>query len=1816
VSSTSTREAPTAPSIPGEATTDLGNSHDGTPTPQANESDQITATPSEFVGTGQDIAGIADDSGSMPVTCVNDESLRADFESLRQLLSSSQSHPLLNEELREFLEPEDTAPPIKFLEYSIREILDTPYERLAGSWVGRDRVECLLRMLRRAVTSIHSSEGGHDQGAYHDDGALRPRTNPTPRRLHVNEKSWRRWTRAIHMAGLRHLKLGTVVEYLRDLPYGLWDLPLSNFTTLSLDDIGRLPGVGPLRAEAVISAVRSLGVELEPLNLPTSLRLEFIPGPLRRTQDWIELVLEARLVPDVSDLVAQLVRPLACQLRHDLSERDSQIAIHRLHLDESPSRSTLVELAASYGLSRERIRQVEQWGPRVLQVRFPQGRYLLEALYGQLSSVPEAEPQAKLVLKLVKLCFESDIAPSLTSTEVSGAWEEAARLKLTPMTSEQILEWSRSHLPAYDPAAVLNAIRSQSPNLQLDGRPIQWFGRTELDRILLHLSQQRGPVRLAELILVDRIQNDTSVTVDDPNCDPNLEDHRNLWDRIRRDPRFVEWGEHHLLMPTEGCGFERVDGIWKICLLSRAASNTDAESKLSVAALARLIVDGLNRLGIADATLWGVHRFANEVVRKNFQLRLPASVTPHALADMLVKTSDGLIRPMRRRRLRWDEESVGIPARGKRGWVGYLVMECGKPMLLSELAFRLRENYQDYADYVVNQLTMIGDEDGETDDLAKFITGVSPQFPTVVLPTNWRDSSRVDDVTPAVANAIRQLAREIHFKRVILEELNAPDWLKTRVTAHLTTLQTFPNDKGPAPRRAVSGPAHRSPIGHQTRIATTPPLDPEALASLHSSSEARRVLSADLNLPIPDLIGYAFGRILKFAPTYRPWSLAELRLTGEDVDWLKSLLERTTAADLRAVLSAPSPFRDYSREAQFGSVLLLIESELARRYASERSLWAAIHRQLAWMPDFNRFLFTIGQPNTRHKTLLEAAARELRLRCAFGEDSAQEWYQSVLLQCGFSRKSFESRLPEWLIGQNLPVSVARLIGTDTRYASETFSKLWTSLREYRRGSLDRAGLKEVLESSPWVLQEWHESLVLLARANAGTSTNLGDQSGLPISVNDTSSPTDSTALLSERRFLSDPRMRLTDQSLNFVCNVEVTEGLELENDADILINGQVQSCLILQADGSFDATNSEIAIPTSSPKLIAELRARSGVTLATQELTLWDEDEDVAAFVIRTGRPIDPWSREFSQRETLLIYSADLRIEPARPTVVSLGNESRVGVRLLPQETINTRLFLGNELLWEPNVRSYPAWCDKVRASFELLPRESPTRFRVCVSHPSDVAATAVRFRRRLLDLTRDSTNRVCTDWLPLDAEFRKLEAVALTVFLRSGDVKAEVRRSIPLDIPGHQWRKGAFWEEVPSRATIELSDLRNAEFRLSPPKSAINGEQWQIFEGRRWIDSVKGRPQRITAVEGWGAPLILRAAPYNCCDPEQQLLYGLTDRGEIRDVVFSSDGAVTMWLHRPIEPGESHSVVLLDDGGETHILDWNALSGTLHYDAASASWTLPLTTQTQGRRIMALAIAYNGERLGSWWQEDWTNVLCQPTSDCEDDIASWASNLANSLRWFHVPLLSREDSPRLREFVKTFAVPVLSTWMTNHRLPQLVHEAVGEGWLSVVRALFSDWLPSVEEAQKLDKVLEPALSSGTDGRLMTTTLALADISSLLAIRFVRAVLKGTDFESAKIVEIRALLAAIRMRVLGRESEQELILRVARDVAGTDVPPEGTHDFVRDGLLTKCLNQIDVHESPHLTELDRCNIEVAMRLDAFRKLVIAAGLGRQIKELP
>lgn len=1769
---------------------------------------------------------IAQPASANPNDSVDWATLRATFESLRQLLVTDFAHPVLQEETREFVEPGDTDLPFEYLAYSVCDVLETPFDRLAQRWVGHRELVCLLRLLERAAASVRLLTGRSDEECATVEISLRPRPTPVPRELDYDGKAWFAWCDVINKHDAAKHWLGTVAESLRDIPSTLWCRPLADFTTVTLRGLAELPTVGQKRLELVVDIVRSFALDLSSIQLGTNLSMKLFPGPLRGVSEWFDDVLVSRRIPNVEEITVRLVRPLTWQLQRDLPEREADIAIHRLRPDqlansEKPEdvdeeyvravnhwvRSggegkTLAELSGEHKISRERVRQLEAWGPKVLQVRFPQARYLLEALHELLLYNSGTREQLRLVRMVAGRWFDWPLEASVSQSEALEAWEQAGQQRQTPMDDVELSAWVAQRLPRLVPKTVKDWIAESAPRHRTrNGRQL-YFSSQPLDQLLHKLLEGQSPVTKEEA---------TNIVGGDE---------RSVVGRLVRDARFVLLDDGRV-EAAERCSLRRIGGVWHIGLTKEVADTAQNASQkpswngldalarkifllpepnhsepsaplceptwVSVETLGRMIGSGLLQLGIADATAWGVHRFAGELVAKMYGAELPPAFTPFVLCDLLVKVTVNFMRPMRRRRLHWDSPHTGIPARGKGGWVAEVVSRNGCPIVLDELGDLLRKNYQDYASHVINQIQIAADEGGGFDDRVQYLAGIAHRVPPILVPKGWQFDLPQRNVSEGVLAVARRLARMRRRNSGFdLAAFAAMPWLIELVSAFENSDsqsdQDEPDDDwvSPTDTDAVAEPV----------VASAPSLD----------------VRGEIQ------IAYWFGRILKGMPKDRPWSLVEIALSEDDFELLKVACEQLTAPSIRSILDSPNRLAGYSRETQVGAVLLLVEAETARRHASEGTLWAAIYRQISWREDTAKFLFNQGQPNSRHRAMLEAAARELDLRRAFGEDSAQEWYQSVFLQFGFSKKGFEKRLPEWLAGQNLPRSVDRLLN-DSRYSSPTFAKLWEALHDFRQGAVERAYLESALAVSPWVLPEWHESIISLSRSpisETGRGTISADEASA-----DSSNPSEGR---SQGGFLVPPELRLENGVLEFVCRVELPPELELTEDSyDVTVAGQSLARILQQSDGSYLVTPEEIAVSSDSGTIVAQLRDRHGVVVATQIVTLWDPNEDVDAYVLRSGRRISPWSRDFAEKGTLLIYASDLRIEPARLTRGSVGNGSRHVALLSSKDAVTARLFLGDELLWTPNTRVVPAWSERVCFDTQFQPRESPTHFRIRIFHPSDVVVASIRCRGQILECQSTSQTGAQTELLPLDETHWDSEEIRFTVLLRKDDERADLRYRTPLRLGGHLWRRGEKWELLPSSLACDIDEFRNARIRLSPPESIIKGVGWHLFEGQRWIAPVDQRSQRISDLDGWGAPLTLRTGPYNSCQDEQHLIRGLTNHGIIQDVEFRDDGGVSVHLRRAIAPDSSHALVLLGYEGQFIQIPAPDLACLqLDSNGSIPSWDLPSTAiELIGSRPASVAIAYDGSWLGSWWADDWSRVL-SPRSETDGRAVNVGeTDLAQALRWFHLPLLSPDNAASVREFAFAFPVTVLTAWLSSKSSDRLVQSTAGEAWASVARSIFADWQPKESDAVQLEGYLESALSDGNEIRLKAATVALTVVSPILAARFLRVRLRELRSNDANARDVKALPAILRQEFLKRQSENDLIQSVAQDVARSDKPEDGTLDFVRDGLLAKALLLFDQGPQGISEERDRRNVEIAMRLDAFRTLVLVKCLDRIKKEL-
>ncbi len=664
------------------------------------------------------------------------------FEALRARVRARGDDPDLDRPVSRWVTADDSHLPRQFLGHSARRLTE------AGCWqeigdspgIGVAKLNRLLDLIERAIDRVEtprptSAEQPGGRAEAFDPGAL-------------DEVGWSAWAEAVRLHRLDGLPLGRFARSLNELSASLWAVPLRRFLDLPLVEVPRLAGMGPVRVGQVLRAIAEVAraVSAMPAGSPLACRLsvERIHG----IACWIDAALAARAVPTADELDRQFVRPLLAQLDADLSAEDAELIRRRWGLGGRPA--TLEALGREVGLTRERIRQLTEQAGRVLAVRWPEGRHLLDDFYELLLSATDAAAQRAVVRTVADACFDVVFAADGSRADLRAGWEEAGASGRTPMTEAEVRAWAAEEFPRLPPAVAVEWVAAEGVAGGEGGGP-PYFSREPYDRLLLDLYRRGTALDLAA----------AAAAVGG--------DERAVRGRLARDDRFVEDDERRVWASVHR-NLERVGGEW-VAILSPVA-------RIPVAHLARLAAGGLLLRGVADATIWGVRRAADELTLRLFGVGLPAAWSPTVFATLLMRHSGGAIRAMRRRRVRWDTPGGTVPPRGKRGWVAEVLVRAGGPMTMEEMDGRLRAFYQDYEGYVLAQLT----DDGDGDEAAsgpRFHTtsAVSRRFPKLFIPEGWS----LDPTGATVSEGVRQFARRVLAAKGVFRyaraELQEAGWL-------------------------------------------------------------------------------------------------------------------------------------------------------------------------------------------------------------------------------------------------------------------------------------------------------------------------------------------------------------------------------------------------------------------------------------------------------------------------------------------------------------------------------------------------------------------------------------------------------------------------------------------------------------------------------------------------------------------------------------------------------------------------------------------------------------------------------------------------------------------------------------------------------------------------------------------------------------------------------------------------------------------------------------------------------------------------------
>lgn len=647
------------------------------------------------------------------------------FERLRKLLDEFDTHPALDRPLVAWVAPTDSHLPQAALPLTLRQLLGPDWQRIqTARGVGPGRILKLLGVMERVERTIRRGPEAPREAVELPPAELGWNFDPDA----LTETEWLRWGAVVERHHVADLQIGRFARSLLEMPQGVAGEPVGTYTRQPLDEMQSLAGYGPVRVRQVLATIADVVRTLHGQAGEGHLRARLLTARLHGVTAWVDRVLRTRSVADRAGLLENLVRPLLAQLEDDLGQPTAGYVGRRWGV-EGPA-ETLDDIARSAGLTKERIRQVTGRAAEVFAVRWPEGRYLFDDFYELLQAAPDAAEALDLARRVFDSCFAVSLERASSRSHVLAAWGRAGRDKLTPMTAGELRGWLASEFPQISPDLAHRWVAEDGLRHQPGDGETLYFSHEPVDRLLHQLYETPEPMSLADAVeLVDG-------------------DERNVRIGLGRDFRFIE-DESRRVQASVFCNFFRQSGEWRVRLA--AVTPAPRAESLPVGGLINLVVGGLLQAGVADATVWGVRRYADEALTRAYGAALPAGVTAFILGSMLVRHSDDLVRPMRRRRLRWDSADGSVPVRGKRGWVDHVVTTAGVPLTMDEVAAGLRHSYQDYEDYVLGQLTF-DDEDEEGHRAVAFRTtaGNSTRLSKLFVPDGWRLNAARDNVGEGV----------------------------------------------------------------------------------------------------------------------------------------------------------------------------------------------------------------------------------------------------------------------------------------------------------------------------------------------------------------------------------------------------------------------------------------------------------------------------------------------------------------------------------------------------------------------------------------------------------------------------------------------------------------------------------------------------------------------------------------------------------------------------------------------------------------------------------------------------------------------------------------------------------------------------------------------------------------------------------------------------------------------------------------------------------------------------------------------------------
>ena len=352
------------------------------------------------------------------------ESQEFRFKAVSRLLETHGDDAMLDWPLQRWLQPDDRHLPAALLNQTVRTILQTPFAEIAGRpGIGETRLEKLFAVIDRAANamgwdggdSFHIADEANGDSFFNRFGfpfhvvrnAYFLGAAKTPY-WELTDRDWESMARLIRHHCLEDYVLGRFARALHGLHPSLWQERICTFTQQRFSELTWQKGFGHLRQTHVVDLIENLAWLLSTLPAQNDIRVAVLPARIAEANKWIAQLQGHGQLPSVHSICEHFLEPLLAQVKHDLGERGERVSeVTKRRIGEAGQVPTFRDIGNDIGVTGNRIRQLIQQGAVVFQVRWPEGRYLLQGICAELSGRPDAADHQQLLQKIYGVFFKS-----------------------------------------------------------------------------------------------------------------------------------------------------------------------------------------------------------------------------------------------------------------------------------------------------------------------------------------------------------------------------------------------------------------------------------------------------------------------------------------------------------------------------------------------------------------------------------------------------------------------------------------------------------------------------------------------------------------------------------------------------------------------------------------------------------------------------------------------------------------------------------------------------------------------------------------------------------------------------------------------------------------------------------------------------------------------------------------------------------------------------------------------------------------------------------------------------------------------------------------------------------------------------------------------------------------------------------------------------------------------------------------------------------------------------------------------------------------